>query len=119
MARKELIQYIDDLDGNPLRDNEVVVVRFGYKGRNYYLDLSEANAATFDELLKPYVDNATLDESAPAGTRGPRRGANPNSSRQRERNRIIRQWAKDHGKNVADRGALPKWVIDEYEATHS
>ncbi|HHU45660.1 MAG TPA: Lsr2 family protein, partial [Actinomycetales bacterium] len=43
---------------------------------------------------------------------------NPNAARQRERNRIIRQWAKDRGMAVADRGALPKSIIEEYEKAH-
>ncbi|WP_295626482.1 Lsr2 family protein [uncultured Corynebacterium sp.] len=118
MARKEFIQYIDDLDGTPLKDDEVKVVRFGYKGRNYHLDLSESNAEKFDELLRPYVEKATLDGAAAASGR-PKRGSNPNSTKQRERNRIIRQWAKDRGMDVADRGALPKSIVDEYEASHS
>ncbi|MDY0114724.1 MAG: Lsr2 family protein, partial [Corynebacterium sp.] len=117
MARKEVIQYIDDLDGTPLNEDDVKVVRFGYQGRNYYLDLSADNAAKFDEALRPYVEKAHADDSAPA-TRT-RRGTNPNSTKQRERNRIIRKWAKDRGMDVADRGALPKTIIDEYEATHS
>jgi len=36
----------------------------------------------------------------------------------RESNRIIRQWAKDRGMAVADRGALPKSIIEEYEKAH-
>ncbi len=52
MARKEVIQYIDDLDGTPLNEDDVKVVRFGYQGRNYYLDLSADNAAKFDEVLR-------------------------------------------------------------------
>lgn len=117
MARKEIIQYIDDLDGTPLNEDDVKVVRFGYQGRNYYLDLSADNAAKFDEVLRPYVEKAHADDSAPAART--RRGTNPNSTKQRERNRIIRKWAKDRGMDVADRGALPKTIIDEYEATHS
>ena len=117
MARKEIIQYIDDLDGTTLHEDDVKVVRFGYQGRNYYLDLSAANAEKFDEMIRPYIDKAHADVSAPA-TRA-RRGSNRNSTKQRERNRIIRQWAKDRGMTVADRGALPKAIIDEYEAAHS
>ena len=69
------------------------------------------------KALRPYVEKAHADDSAPAART--RRGTNPNSTKQRERNRIIRQWAKDRGMDVADRGALPKTIIDEYEATHS
>lgn len=118
MARKELIQYIDDLDGTPISDDDVKVVRFSYQGRNYFLDLTEENAAKFDEVMKPYVDAAQVDDSAPATRTRRSSGSSANASRQRERNRIIRQWAKERGMTVADRGALPKSIIDEYEKAH-
>lgn len=119
MARKELVQYIDDLDGTPIKDEDVQVVRFSYKGKNYFLDLNEENARKFDEAMAPFIEKAQVDESAPAPARTRRAAANnPNAARQRERNRIIRQWAKDRGMAVADRGALPKSIIDEYEKAH-
>lgn len=119
MARKELVQYIDDLDGTPIKDEDVQVVRFSYKGKNYFLDLNEENARKFDEAMAPFIEKAQVDESAATPARTRRAAANnPNAARQRERNRIIRQWAKDRGMAVADRGALPKSIIDEYEKAH-
>lgn len=120
MARKELVQYIDDMDGTPIKDEDVQVVRFSYRGKNYFLDLTEDNARKFDEAMAPFIENAQVDDAAPAATRTRRAAAanNPNAARQRERNRIIRQWAKDRGMAVADRGALPKSIIEEYEKAH-
>lgn len=116
MARKSITRYFDDLDGQPLEDDQVVVVRFGYKGRNYVMDLSADNAAKIDETLRGYVEKATLDDAAPAAAK--RRGAARTDNATRTRNRIIRQWAKDNGHEVADRGALPKDIIDAYDAAH-
>lgn len=114
MARRELIQYIDDLDGTTLNEGEVNVIQFSFAGRDYVIDLSEKNAKKFEELLRPYIENATLDTEA--GTRTRRRAAaNPNAAHTRERNRKIRKWAQDKGMEVADRGALPKSIIEAYE----
>lgn len=117
MARRELIQYIDDLDGTPLDSADHQVIRFSFRGKNYVLDLSQANAARFEELVAPYIANATIDHSAVGAPR--RRGAaNPNASQARSRNRKIRKWARENGMDVADRGALPKSIIEAYEATN-
>ncbi len=116
VARKEITRYFDDLDGQALDDDQVVVVRFGYKGRNYVMDLSADNAAKIDEVLREYVAKATLEDGAAAPKR--RAGAARTDNATRTRNRIIRQWAKDNGFEVADRGALPKDIIDKYDAVH-
>lgn len=114
MARRELIQYIDDLDGTTLTEGDVKVVHFSFNGRDYVIDLSAKNAQKFEEVLRPYIENATVD--AEAATRARRRSAaNPNAAQTRERNRKIRKWAQDQGMDVADRGALPKSIIEAYE----
>ncbi|MBV7296099.1 Lsr2 family protein [Corynebacterium sp. TAE3-ERU12] len=113
MARKEIIRYIDDIDGSTLDDDQRKVVRFGFNNQDYVLDLSPANAAKFEEVLKPYVEAATPVDPQPKQ----RRGSKSNNAT-RTRNRIIRQWAKNNGFDVADRGALSKSIIEKYEASH-
>jgi hypothetical protein len=36
----------------------------------------------------------------------------------RERSSEIRQWAREGGKKVSERGRIPASIIQEYEATH-
>lgn len=115
MARKEITRYFDDLDGTPLDEDEVNVVRFGYKGRQYMLDLSEENAGKFDEMMAGYVEKASPVEPVQQRVRRTTRSTNAN----RNRNRIIREWARQQGIQVADRGALSKDVIAKYEAAHA
>lgn len=117
MARRELIQYIDDLDGTPLDSGDHKVVRFSFEGKNYVLDLSQANAEKFEKLLAPYVENASIDNEAGSTPRR-RAAANPNASQARDRNRKIREWARENGLEVKDRGALRKDIIERYEAEH-
>lgn len=114
MARRELIQYIDDLDGTPLEEKNHRVVRFSFRGKNYVLDLSQDNAEKFEEVLEPYLSKATIDHETVTAPR--RKGAsNPNAAQSRDRNRKIRIWAREQGLEVADRGALPKAIIEAYE----
>lgn len=113
MARKNITRYYDDLDGTPLDDDQVVEVRFGYKGRNYVLDVSAHNASAIDEVLSAYAAKATVESAEQASKR-----RTEAQSSARARNRVIRQWAKDNGFEVADRGALPKDIIELYEASH-
>ena len=114
MARRELIQYIDDLDGTPLEEKNHRVVRFSFRGKNYVLDLSLDNAEKFEEVLEPYLSKATIDHETVTAPR--RKGAsNPNAAQSRDRNRKIRIWAREQGFEVADRGALPKAIIEAYE----
>lgn len=53
MARREITQYFDDIDGTPLTDDQVNTVRFSVDGSDYVIDLSEDNATRFLELLAP------------------------------------------------------------------
>jgi len=49
--RKTEIRITDDLDGTPGATTRT----FGYRGRHYEIDLTDANASTLDSLLAPYV----------------------------------------------------------------
>lgn len=114
MARKEIYRYYDDFDGSQLDDDQVVVVRFGYRGRNYVLDLSVENAQKVDEVLSGYAAKARVDNAGKTTVR-----RRPSDSATRNRNRTIRRWAQQNGHDVADRGALPHTIIEAYEAAHS
>lgn len=117
MARRELIQYIDDLDGTPLDSDDHQVVRFSFRGKNYILDLSQENAEKFEQVLEPYIAKATIDHGTVVAPRK-RTSTNSNAAEARDRNRKIRQWARENGLEVADRGALPKSIIEQYESAN-
>ncbi|MEJ5920265.1 MULTISPECIES: histone-like nucleoid-structuring protein Lsr2 [unclassified Corynebacterium] len=114
MARKEVIQYIDDIDGTQLSADNLRVVRFSVNNQNYVMDLSVENAEKFTETMKPYIDAASIDEDANVA-RNRRTTAGAASRRARERNHMIRKWARENGYQVADRGALPKNIIDAFD----
>lgn len=104
MARKQVVQYIDDLDGRELSEEEVVTIRFSVNNANYVLDLSTENAQHFNETLDPFVRNAQRET---ATTRRNTRPSGPNS-------RVVREWAKEQGFEVADRGKIPSEIIEAF-----
>jgi hypothetical protein len=108
MAQKVQVLLVDDLDGSQADET----VTFGLDGVAYEIDLSSANAAKLRDELAPYVVHARKASSSPARRRRARTGAG------REQSARIREWAKQHGKKISERGRIPADILAEYEAAH-
>jgi hypothetical protein len=113
MAQKILVSMVDDLDGGAATQT----VPFGLDGVEYEIDLSDENANDLRDALARFVSYArrvggrkvrlAVGESA-VERKAP-------TTAERERNREIRQWARDNGFAVAERGRLPAEVEKAYE----
>jgi hypothetical protein len=111
MVQRVITERFDDLDGS----EAVRTVRFGYVGREYEIDLSEEHATELDQLLSPYVQHARHVD----GTQPRRRGARKAEERHSpEKLRAIRQWAREQGLRVSDRGRIAADIVAKYEAAH-
>lgn len=108
------VELVDDIDGSPA----TTTIEFSVGGKNYSIDLSEANAAAFNKALAPYIEHA---RRAPANKRKARksRSSSEASRIKRQKNAQIRAWALENGITVAKRGMLNQSVIDAYEAAHA
>jgi hypothetical protein len=113
MARREIIVLQDDLDGS---EKEVRVVKFGFEGVNYEIDLSPANFDKLAQALSPYVAVARKDSSS-------RRVAGPvvktkgfSAAEQRAFNQRVRDWAKSQKLKVSERGRVPAKLTEAYLA---
>jgi nucleoid-associated protein Lsr2 len=104
MARRTIVALEDDLDGGPADET----VRFGVGGSEYEIDLSEKNAAKLRKQLAPFVEHARR-----AGSQ-PRRPVRTAASRRRSRD--IRDWARDQGIQLSERGRIPAGIAAQYEA---
>jgi nucleoid-associated protein Lsr2 len=113
MAQQTTVRFVDDLDGSEASGT----FDFSLEGRNYQIDLSDENAAKLRDALAPYVGAARK-----AGGRG--RGRAPRQTTvaekparsNREETSAIRQWARENGHQVSERGRIPKSVIEAYQA---
>ena len=124
MAQKTIVTLIDDLTGEEAED--ITTVEFALEGVTYEIDLADDNAAKLRDNLSRYVAAARKTSTRRPATRGSdrstSRGASndggPRSGYNRDTLRAIREWAKQNGHNVSDRGRLPLTVINAWEAHH-
>ena len=113
MAQQFQVQYIDDLDGSDL-GSVANTISFAFEGREYSIDLSDENAAKFREVMAPYVDNG----HRVTGTKAkPARKASAGRSTSGD-TKAIREWARNNGYEVSDRGRIPADIMDAYSAAN-
>ncbi|MBY4574807.1 hypothetical protein ACN94_14585 [Gordonia paraffinivorans] len=113
MAKKEIVQVIDDLDGKVLDQYETV--RWSLDGKNYEFDTSSKHAQQFRDSLQKY-----LEVSRQVGRTTKRASTTTTSSggRNKETTKAIREWAIREGYELSDRGRIPQSIIDAFEAAH-
>ncbi|MDL9947636.1 Lsr2 family protein [Gordonia sp. ABSL11-1] len=111
MAKKEIVQVIDDIDGKVLDDYETV--RWSLDGKTYEFDTSAKHAAQFRDSLTKYVSVSRVTSS-----RGVKRTTPISTTRSKEQTKAIRDWANKNGYDVSDRGRIPLSVIEAFEAAH-
>jgi hypothetical protein len=112
MAQKVNIVLVDDLDGSEATES----LSFGLDGTSYEIDLNEENAARLRDALAPYVGHARKVGSA--SRRNGRRSSSSASSSDGPSARDIRDWARENGFEVPDRGRVSAEVRSAYDAAH-
>jgi len=105
MAQRIQTLLIDDLDGG----EAVGTVRFGLDGAEYEIDLSAAHGDELRKALERYTAHA-------------RRTGGPTRSAARGRRAAVavdtakvREWAKEQGIEIKDRGRVPAGVLEQYK----
>ena len=111
MAKKEIVQVIDDIDGKVLDEYETV--RWSLDGRTYEFDTSSKHAQQFRDSLSKYL---AVSRSTSRGAA--KRSASVSSSRNKAQTKAIREWAIGEGYDVSDRGRIPHTVVEAFEAAH-
>lgn len=106
MARKVLVRLVDDLDGLPSED--VATVTFSLDRVTYQIDLNQTNAARLRDGLAQFVQAAR--RTGGRAKRGTATRAVGNEGP------AIREWAREHGHDLAERGRIPSHVVAEYRA---
>lgn len=116
MAKRQITQLIDDLDGTVLEDGEGTTIRFALEGRSYDIDLSGANAEKLREALAPYIEVASPVSASAVASRS--RGRSKTGSAGKDL-AAVREWARANGHKVSDRGRVPARVLEAYEASNA
>ncbi len=110
MAQKVQIILEDDLDGGEADET----VSFALDGTSYEIDLNEDNATKLREALATYVGHARKV----TGSRGGRGRAKSSASSSGPSPKEVREWARENGHEVPDRGRIPADVREAYDAAH-
>ena len=116
VAQKVQVLLVDDIDGGVASET----VTFALDGTSYEIDLSEENARKLRDSLSMFVASGRRVSARSTGARGRGRssstaGAPSNAGRTAE----VRQWAKDNGHSVSERGRVPSAILDAYEKAHA
>lgn len=111
MAKKTetIVTLTDDLDGSKAERT----VSFAFEGQSYEIELSKKNAAAFEKALSSYIGAARRVRTA-----GGRARAAGGRSNRRNDLAAIREWAKQNGHEVSDRGRIAADIIDAYDSAH-
>ncbi|MGN6606715.1 MAG: histone-like nucleoid-structuring protein Lsr2 [Jatrophihabitans sp.] len=113
MAQQHIVQLIDDIDESPADET----VSFALDGNRYEIDLSAANAAKLREAMALYVAHARREGGRPARANGTARRAAGRSARSdREQTQAIREWARQNGFTVGEKGRIPATVLEAYHS---
>src|SRR5882757_1324159 len=112
MARKVLVRLVDDLDGLP--SEGVATVTFSLDGVTYSIDLNQANAGKLRDGLADYITAARriggrMKRGSAAGGR---------SAGSANDGPAIREWAREQGHELAERGRIPSHIVDAYHAAN-
>jgi hypothetical protein len=112
VAQKVVVELVDDLDGTA--SDDISTVTFGLDGVQYEIDLSDDNAGRLRDALGDYVGAARR-----TGGRIKRGIAHGNAAVRpavdREQTKAIRDWARQNGFEMADRGRISTTVIEAFE----
>lgn len=118
MARRLVVQVVDDLDGREVQDGHVEKVLFGLDGATYLVELRPDNAARLRSDFKKWIHVAqrVANETEKIGGKG-RLDADTNSYDRRDF-QAIREWASSNGIPVSSRGRISHEVLTAFADAH-
>lgn len=112
MAQKVQVLLVDDIDGGTADET----VTFGIDGVTYEIDLTSAHAEELRSAVATWVGHARK-----VGGRAPAARASAPARNRRAANggaQDVREWAKENGHPVSERGRISAKVKAAYDAAH-
>jgi hypothetical protein len=108
MAQRVITQLVSDLSGDEIADGAGESIEFSYRGATYSIDLTDEEAAGFDNAIALYLEHATK-------TGGRRRSASGGSKGDYSA-KEVRAWAKAQGIDMPERGRIPGEILEQYKS---
>lgn len=100
MAQKVSVEVVDDVSGGRAEEQ----IKFSLDGVSYEIDLSAKNAAKLRDAFSPWVES-----SRRVGGRKSRRKSRQDLNK-------VREWGRNNGFTVSDRGRVSTELQEAYDA---
>ncbi|MGM1028360.1 MAG: histone-like nucleoid-structuring protein Lsr2 [Actinomycetota bacterium] len=113
MAKKTMVQLVDDFSGEPIGDGEGRTIRFAFDGAEYEIDLTNSNIEEFSNSLERFV-RASRRVSGRRKTGG-NAGRSSGGGGGDNETAAIREWAESQGLKVASRGRISADIVERYK----
>ncbi|MCA5893063.1 Lsr2 family protein [Isoptericola sp. NEAU-Y5] len=110
MVQKQQIVLIDDIDGSDADET----VTFALDGVTYEIDVTSAHAAELRDAFATWIGHGRKTSRST----GPSRSTGRRTTADRAQLAKIREWARENGHKVSDRGRIPSSVLAAFEAAH-
>jgi hypothetical protein len=116
MAQKIITEFIDDIDGSPAERT----FAFAVDGTNYEIDLSAENIAEFKSAIGGFIESARKVRGSRSSNGRRTHISGADGGRQsREQTRAVREWARQHGHNISNRGRIPSSIQQAFDQAHA
>jgi hypothetical protein len=116
MAQKVVVELVDDLDGTA--SVGISTVTFSLDGASYEIDLNENNAERLRQSLERYLGAARRTGGRIKRSAAPT-GPATRPTADRDQTKAIREWARNNGWALADRGRIPANVVTAFDEAHA
>ena len=115
MAQKVIRQFVDDIDGSEAERT----LSFAVDGTHYEIDLSSDNIQEFNEAIAGFVESARRVKPKGDGDRARKvSSAHRGAAQSREQIQAVRQWARQHGHSISNRGRIPASIQQAFDQAH-
>ncbi|GAA1859592.1 Lsr2 family protein [Myceligenerans crystallogenes] len=108
MVQRVQLVLEDDIDGGVADET----VSFGLDGTSYEIDLSKEHAEELRNAIAPWVGAARKAKAAKAAPASRRARATNNTA-------AIREWAREQGHKVSDRGRIAAEIVTAWEKANA
>ena len=116
MAQKVITEFIDDIDGSAAERT----FTFAVDGTNYEIDLSADNIAEFKSAIGGFIESARKIKGSKNSDGRRARSAEAAGNRQsREQTQAVREWARQHGHHISNRGRIPAAIQQAFDQAHT
>lgn len=123
MAKQIITQTIitDDFDGKEIQEGLAESLTFSFENTDYRIDLRPENSAKLRKDLEKWI--AAAEKVTTTGRRGRPKGSGGSrpatgSGRSKEELAAVRDWAKQNGHEVSERGRIAAPILDAYDEAH-